>query len=68
MKAAFKYDIEEIIEINSTNIVRFNYPQVKCNVEAYDIDGNILWNINDIIGLDPLVASATVLILRRKNL
>ena len=53
MKAAFKYDVEEIIEINSTNIVRFNYPQVKFNVEAYDVDGNKLWNINDIIGLDP---------------
>ena len=70
MKAAFKYDVEEIIEVNSTNIVRFNYPQVKFNIEAYDVDGNKLWNINDIIGLDPVTtqsASATALMLRRKN-
>lgn len=70
MKAAFKYDVEEIIEVNSTNMVRFNYPQVKFNIEAYDVDGNKLWNINDIIGLDPTTTqsgSATVLMLRRKN-
>ena len=70
MKAAFKYDVEEIIEVNSTNIVRFNYPQVKFNIDAYDVDGNKLWNINDIIGLDPVTtqsASATALMLRRKN-
>ena len=58
MKAAFKYDVEEIIEVNSTNIVRFNYPQVKFNVEAYDTDGNKLWNINDIIGLDPVTTQS----------
>ncbi len=58
MKAAFKYDVEEIIEVNSANIVRFNYPQVKFNVEAYDADGNKLWNINDIIGLDPVTTQS----------
>ncbi len=34
MNAAFKYDVEEIIEVNFTNIVRFNFPQVKFNIEA----------------------------------
>jgi len=45
----FSYDVDEVIKHDKGYIVLYDYMQCDFNVDAYDLDGNRLWNINDIL-------------------
>lgn len=48
----FSYDIDEVIKHDAGYLVLYDYMQCDFNVDAYDLEGNKLWNINDILKLD----------------
>lgn len=48
----FSYDVDEVIKHDKGYIVLYDYMKYDFNVDAFDLGGNKLWNINDILKKD----------------